>query len=108
MFKRVRRAAGLAALTTAALLAFALPIALAEGEENEPTLEQRVDKLEAQAAKDRVHFTGDYRFEAHSIQADIPDHFDGIALQKLLVDTLFFFNYAGPSKAPEGTGFPTP
>lgn len=66
-------------------------------------IEDRLNKAERHAGTDRVEFTGDYRFEAHSITADIPDHFDGLALQNLLVDTLFYAGATGgmfPAPAP--------
>jgi len=31
---------------------------------------------------DRINFTGDYRFEAHSIWGSVPAHYDGMQLQK--------------------------
>ncbi|GAB4372808.1 MAG: DUF3373 domain-containing protein [Acidobacteriota bacterium] len=58
-------------------------------------LEQRIVKPERHAALDRLEFRGDFRFEAHSISATIPDHFDGLALQNLIVKTLFYFNQVG-------------
>jgi hypothetical protein len=64
-------------------------------------LEDRMQKPERHAGADRMDWSGDYRFEAHSISADIPEHFDGLALQGLVVDTLF---YAGAT----GGMFPTP
>ncbi len=58
-------------------------------------LEGRLMKVERKSALDRVNFTGDYRFEAHSIDGAIPDHFNGMQLQRALVDTLFYFNANG-------------
>ncbi len=58
-------------------------------------LEDRLDKVEKKAAKDRINFAGDYRFEAHSIQSSIPEHFDGMALQKGVVDTFFYYGATG-------------
>ncbi len=58
-------------------------------------LEKRLNKVERAAAQDRVRFTGDYRFEAHSIAAEIPAHFDGMALQNLVVNTLFYYGATG-------------
>jgi hypothetical protein len=52
-------------------------------------LEKRVSATEMQNALDRVRFSGDYRFEAHSIWGNIPAHFDGMQLQNLLVKTMF-------------------
>ncbi len=58
-------------------------------------LEKRLMSVERDSALDRIRFTGDFRFEAHSIQADVPAHFDGMKLQKGLVDTLFFYGATG-------------
>jgi hypothetical protein len=53
-------------------------------------LDQRVSKTEVQGAQDRLRFSGDYRFETHSIWGQVPAHFDGMQLQNLVVKTLFF------------------
>ncbi|HNX50446.1 MAG TPA: DUF3373 family protein, partial [Thermoanaerobaculaceae bacterium] len=58
-------------------------------------LEARLEKVEKKAAKDRINFSGDYRFEAHSIQATVPDHYDGMMLQKGIVDTFFYYGANG-------------
>ena len=53
-------------------------------------LDQRVSKAEVQGALDRLRFSGDYRFEAHSIFGRVASHYDGMQLQNLVVRTLFF------------------
>ena len=58
-------------------------------------LEERIIAPERHAALDKLQFGGDFRFEAHSIDATIPAHFDGLALQNLIVKTLFYFNQVG-------------
>jgi len=58
-------------------------------------LEKRVSKNERDTALDRVRFTGDFRFETHSIFGTIPDHYDGMQLQNLLVKTMFSMNILG-------------
>lgn len=58
-------------------------------------LDHRVIRTERDNALDRVRISGDYRFEAHSIQGDIPDHVDGMKLQNLLVQTLFASSILG-------------
>lgn len=58
-------------------------------------LEERADEAEMQQALDRVRFSGDYRFEAHGIWADVPAHFDGMALQNLVVKTMFSMPFLG-------------
>lgn len=52
-------------------------------------LDQRVSGAERHQALDRLSITGDYRFEAHSIFGKVPAHFDGMALQNLVVKTMF-------------------
>lgn len=58
-------------------------------------LERKVQKGERKDALDRINFSGDFRFEAHSIEASVPDHFDGLQLQNLVVNTLFYVNSTG-------------
>jgi hypothetical protein len=58
-------------------------------------LEKRLEKVEKKAAQDRVRFSGDFRFEAHSIEASVPNHYDGMALQKGVVDTFFYYGATG-------------
>lgn len=52
-------------------------------------LDDRVSATERNQALDRIHFSGDYRFEAHTITGRIPSHFDGMQLQNLVVRTMF-------------------
>ena len=54
-------------------------------------LDHRVSQTERRNAVDRVNFTGDYRFEVHSIWGNIPTHYDGMQLQSLMVKTLWLF-----------------
>jgi len=58
-------------------------------------LEKRVMKNERKSALDRINFSGDLRVEANSISLDTPDHFNGMALQKLMVDTMFYMGATG-------------
>jgi TorA maturation chaperone TorD len=58
-------------------------------------IQERLDKVERKAARDRINFSGDFRFEAHSISTSIPEHFDGMALQKGVVDTFFYYGSTG-------------
>lgn len=52
-------------------------------------LDARVSKAEVKGALDRLNFSGDYRFEAHTIVGHVPSHYDGMALQNLVVKTMF-------------------
>ncbi len=56
---------------------------------------QRLLQVERETGLDRVRFSGDYRFEAHSIDGRTPAHFDGMHLQNLMVNTLFYANSTG-------------
>jgi hypothetical protein len=68
-------------------------------------LEKRVMKNERKTGLDRINFTGDFRFEAHSYELSFDDYFNGMQLQKMLVDTLFYFGATGmPPQSPEDVG----
>ncbi len=58
-------------------------------------IEGRLDEVEMKSAKDRVNFNGDLRVEAHSIATQIPAHFDGMMLQNLMVNTMFYYGANG-------------
>jgi len=58
-------------------------------------LDRRVQKTEKNDALDRVRLTGDFRFEAHSIRGTVPDHFDGMQLQNLMVKSMFATSILG-------------
>ncbi|MBS1795081.1 MAG: DUF3373 family protein [Acidobacteria bacterium] len=64
-------------------------------EEKIKDLDRRVTKTERDTALQKIRFGGDYRFEAHSIRATVPAHFDGMKLQNLLVKTMFAMNVLG-------------
>jgi len=70
-------------------------------------LEKRVMKNEKKTGLDRINFTGDFRFQAHSIDATIPTHFNGMELQRLMVDNLFYVNGTGqfPPSQDDVSGF---
>lgn len=52
-------------------------------------LDQRVSATERGQALDRLRFSGDYRFESHSILGTVPAHYDGMQFQNLVVKTMF-------------------
>jgi hypothetical protein len=58
-------------------------------------LDSRISKTEVKSALDRLNFSGDYRFEAHTIFGHVPAHYDGMQLQNLVVKTLFAFPILG-------------
>lgn len=63
-------------------------------------LDHRVTQTERRGAMDRINFTGDYRFEAHSIWGNVPAHYDGMQLQNLVVKSLFYVNTNGGALPP--------
>ncbi len=58
-------------------------------------LKKRLMKIERKAAVDRVEFTGDFRFEAHNINGEVDAYVDGMALQNVMAQTLFYFGHTG-------------
>ena len=58
-------------------------------------LNDRVLETERKSLKDRLNWGGDYRFEAHTIWGTVPNHYDGMQLQNLLVKTLWFGGMKG-------------
>lgn len=80
--------------------------------------ETRLDDVEKKVARDRLYFTGEIRVANNFIHGTMPAHYDGMALQKSIVDTLFYvqtngampgFGGVGPSaQSGPGTGQPQP
>jgi Protein of unknown function (DUF3373) len=58
-------------------------------------LDERVAKAEKRSALDRLNWSGDFRFQAHTYTSTIPNHFDGMQLQNLLVKTMFYMQTNG-------------
>jgi len=56
-------------------------------------LDSRVSKAEVKNALDRLNFSGDYRFEAHTIVGHVPAYYNGMTLQNLVVRTMFAMPY---------------
>ena len=52
-------------------------------------LNDRVNQGERRSLRDRLDWAGDYRFEAHTIWGAVPNHYDGMQLQNLMVKTLW-------------------
>lgn len=67
----------------------------AKTDEKIKDINRRVLKTERDNALQRIRFSGDYRFEAHSIRATQPARFDGMRLQNLLVKSMFSMNVLG-------------
>jgi len=86
-------------MTVAALVAIMTMVSTAVADKDTDAkikaLEKRLQKVEVKAATDRVNFTGDLRIEAHSITGEIPDYYDGMALQNVMVNTMFYHDNTG-------------
>ncbi len=52
--------------------------------------QQRVDALEKKAALDRLNITGEIRIASDTLAGKQAAHFDGLKLQKGIVDTMFY------------------
>jgi hypothetical protein len=65
-------------------------------------LNERVAETEKKSVLDRLQWSGDYRFEAHTIRGNIPAHLDGMKLQNYMVKTLWLF----APQAKGGLGMP--
>jgi hypothetical protein len=60
-------------------------------------MDDRLMEPEKHAVLDGIQWGGDFRFEAHNIDADIPDHIDGMRFQNELVTTMQEFGMLGDS-----------
>jgi hypothetical protein len=57
--------------------------------QNVTDLRDKVNETERKSLLDRLQWSGDYRFEGHSIRGTVPDFYDGMKLQNLMVRTFF-------------------
>ena len=64
-------------------------------EDDVEDLDDRLIVPERHSALDRVLFTGDFRVQAHSIDADIDDFVNGLGVQGDIVNTLFYVGGTG-------------
>lgn len=67
------------------------PVEAPEGK----TPDDRLDAVERKAARDRLNLTGEIRVANDFVRGTQPAHFDGMALQKSVVDTLFYVRTTG-------------
>lgn len=58
-------------------------------------LEQRLQKLELKANKSKINWSGDLRIEAHTITGETADYYDGMALQNVMVNSMFYHQNTG-------------
>lgn len=58
-------------------------------------LNERVNQTERKSLRDRLEWGGDYRYELHTIRGDIPAHYDGMQMQNLMVNTMWFAGLNG-------------
>ena len=58
-------------------------------------LNDRVNTTERKSLRDRLEWGGDYRFEVHTIRGNIPTHYDGMQMQNLLVNSMWYAGMNG-------------
>ena len=81
--------------TLIALLALVIVISIATGamakttDEKVKDLRKKVQKLEVNDKKDAIQWGGDLRVEAHTITGETADFYDGMALQNVMVNSMF-------------------
>ncbi len=70
-------------------------------------LDRRMNRAERDIGLNRIHFSGDYRFEAHSITGHIPTYYNGMALQSNMVEAMFYSQATGtmPSSVSQINGY---
>ena len=66
--------------------------ALADDAAKIKRLEKRLQKLELKSHKNKINWSGDLRVEAHTITGETADSYDGMALQNVMVNSMFFYN----------------
>ncbi len=83
-------------LAVLALLASAAQVlAQTDTDQKIKALEKRLQQLEIRSAKNKVDLGGDLRVEAHTITGEVPDFYDGMVLQNIMVNTMFFHSTTG-------------
>ncbi len=58
-------------------------------------LEKRLQKLELKSNKSKILWSGDLRVEAHNITGEMADSYDGMALQNVMVNSMFYHQFTG-------------
>ena len=65
--------------------------AIADLQETVRDLNDRVMTTERRSLKNHFDWSGDYRYEMHSIIARVPSYYNGMQVQNLMVNTLWLF-----------------
>ena len=58
-------------------------------------LNDRVNQSERKTLRDRLEWGGDYRYEFHVIRGNIPAHYDGMQVQNLMVNSMWYAGLNG-------------
>ena len=65
-------------------------------------LEKALTPAEKHAALDNIDFSGEFRFQAHNISTTIQAHFNGMGIQRDMINTMFYMNGNGsPPMTPD-------
>lgn len=90
------RSSTLAPAITAFILAAGIALAQAPpATPEEPGVEERLEQVEKRAALDRLNLSGEIRVANDFIDGNQAAYFDGMALQKGIVDTMFYMQTNG-------------
>src|SRR5512142_320693 len=68
-------------------------------------VKEQVNETQGRTLLDRIQWSGDYRFQAHTLRANIPAHFDGMQLQSYMVKAMWLaapVSMGGPQGMPWG------
>jgi Protein of unknown function (DUF3373) len=64
-------------------------VTVKELKENVAEMREKVNENERGRLLDRLQWSGDYRFEGHTIRGSVPSYYNGMALQNMMVKTFF-------------------
>ncbi len=94
-------------LTLLALIAIlamaAMPAAAKDVNDQIKSLNKRLQKLELKSNKSKILWSGDLRIEAHSITGETAPYYDGMQLQSVLTNSLWYHGSTGNLPL-DGTG----
>src|SRR5512142_3231350 len=68
-------------------------------------VKEQMNETQRKTLLDRVQWSGDYRFQAHTLRANIPAHYDGMQLQSYMVKAMWLaapVSMGGPQGMPWG------
>ncbi|HHQ47621.1 MAG TPA: DUF3373 family protein, partial [Acidobacteria bacterium] len=73
----------------------ALEKQVTHNEKKQKRTEKVIMTNQRKTALDSINFSGDFRFEANGISTSVPDFYNGMTVQKGMVDTMFYMGATG-------------